>query len=65
MCHGQFDPVLPMALGIMARDWLRTQGYAVDWKEYPMQHQVCQPEIQDISAFLRCRVALSHLVTPK
>jgi phospholipase/carboxylesterase len=57
MCHGQFDPVLPMALGVMARDWLRLQGYAVDWKEYPMQHQVCLPEIQDISRWLGARLA--------
>ncbi|MGH8251263.1 MAG: alpha/beta hydrolase [Steroidobacteraceae bacterium] len=53
MCHGQFDPVLPCELGVMARDWLRAGGYSVDWKEYPMQHQVCMPEIADIAAWLR------------
>ncbi len=57
MCHGQYDPVLPMALGIMARDWLRTQGYTIEWKEYPIQHQVCPPEIQDISRWLGARLA--------
>jgi phospholipase/carboxylesterase len=57
MCHGLYDPVLPHALGLMARDALRNLGYAVDWKEYPMQHQVCLPEIQDISNW--CRVVLS------
>ncbi len=57
MCHGRYDPVLPMALGIMARDWLRTQGYTVEWKEYPIQHQVCPPEIQDISSWLGARLA--------
>jgi phospholipase/carboxylesterase len=56
MCHGIYDPVLPAQLGVMAREWLRTLGYAVEWHEYPMQHQVCLPEIQDIAAFLRCRV---------
>jgi len=56
MCHGQYDPVLPMALGIMARDWLRAAGYSVEWKEYPMQHQVCLPEIQDIAAWLASRL---------
>jgi phospholipase/carboxylesterase len=53
MCHGLYDPVLPHALGLMARDALRNLGYAVDWKEYPMQHQVCVPEIQDISNWYR------------
>ncbi len=57
LCHGQFDPVLPMALGVLARDWLRSQGYTVEWKEYPMQHQVCLPEIQDISGWLGARLA--------
>jgi phospholipase/carboxylesterase len=55
MCHGQHDPVLPLALGVAACNWLRAAGYRVEWKEYPMQHQVCLPEIQDIAAWLRTR----------
>lgn len=57
MCHGIYDPVLPAQLGAMARGWLRELGYAVEWHEYPMQHQVCLPEIQDIAAWLRARLA--------
>ncbi len=57
MCHGLHDPVLPIALGVMACNWLRASGYRVEWKEYPMQHQVCLPEIQDIAAWLRARLA--------
>lgn len=57
MCHGQYDPVLPLALGVMACNWLRSSGYRVEWKEYPMQHQVCGPEIQDISRWLVGRLA--------
>ncbi|MGH8131119.1 MAG: alpha/beta hydrolase [Steroidobacteraceae bacterium] len=56
MCHGQYDPVLPIELGVMAREWLRAAGYTVGWKEYPMQHQVCLPEIQDISGWLGSRI---------
>jgi phospholipase/carboxylesterase len=56
MCHGQYDPVLPLALGVAACNWLRAAGYRVEWKEYPMQHQVCGPEIQDIAAWLRARL---------
>ena len=55
MCHGQYDPVLPLALGLAACNWLRAAGYRVEWKEYPMQHQVSGPEIQDIAAWLRAR----------
>jgi phospholipase/carboxylesterase len=57
MCHGVQDPVLPLALGLAACNWLRAAGYRVEWKEYPMQHQVCLPEIQDVSAWLRARLA--------
>ncbi len=53
MCHGQQDPVLPLALGLAACNWLRAAGYRVEWKEYPMQHQVCLPEINEIAAWLR------------
>ena len=56
MCHGQQDPVLPLALGLAACNWLRATGYRVEWKEYPMQHQVCLPEIQDIATWLRGRL---------
>ena len=42
-------------LGVMARDALRALGYAVEWKEYPMQHQVCLPEIQEVSRWLQSR----------
>jgi len=56
MCHGQYDPVLPLALGVAACNWLRASGYRVEWKEYPMQHQVCGPQIQDIAAWLRARL---------
>ncbi len=56
MCHGLYDPVLPHGLGVMARDALLVLGYTVEWKEYPMQHQVCLPEIEAIGAWLRARL---------
>ena len=57
MCHGRFDPVLPMALGEVSRDILLRLGYAVDWHEYPMQHSVCIEELNDISAWMAKRLA--------
>ena len=58
MCHGQYDPVLPMVLGKSSAEILGAAGYPVDWREYPMQHQVCAEEIDDIGGFLRQRLAL-------
>ena len=56
MCHGQYDPMLPLQLGAWSRDVLKESGYAVDWREYPMQHQVCEEEIADIGAWLHERL---------
>ena len=52
MAHGQADTVLPMAMGVQSRDFLRAQGYAVEWHDYPMPHAVCAAEIADIRKFL-------------
>jgi phospholipase/carboxylesterase len=53
LCHGQQDMVLPMALGKSAYDVLRGKGYSVEWREYPMGHEVCLEEIQHISRWLQ------------
>lgn len=55
MCHGLYDPVLPLQLGEKSRDFLASLGYAVEWKPYPMQHAVSPPEIGDISGWLTAR----------
>jgi len=52
MAHGQTDQVVPMSLGLRSRDFLKTQGYAVEWRDYPMPHAVCPAEIADIRTFL-------------
>jgi phospholipase/carboxylesterase len=57
MCHGTYDPVLPIQLGTLARDTLSAAGYAVTWKVYPMQHQVCGPEVTDIANWLHDRLS--------
>jgi phospholipase/carboxylesterase len=52
MGHGQADNVLPMSLGTQSRDFLKSQGYAVEWHDYPMAHSVCAAEIANIREFL-------------
>ena len=52
MAHGRGDTVLPMSLGMQARDFLKAQGFAVEWHDYPMAHAVCAAEIADIREFL-------------
>lgn len=56
MCHGRLDPVVPVTMGLEARDELRSQGYPVDWHEYPMQHEVCADELAEIARWMRQRL---------
>lgn len=50
--HGTEDSVVPYATGLRSRDLLAVAGYVVEWREYPMGHQVCLEEIRDIGAWL-------------
>ena len=53
MCHGSRDPMLPMALGQGSCQLLARLGWQPEWREYPMEHQVCMEEIRDISDWLQ------------
>lgn len=53
MCHGTRDPMVPVQFGELSRQVLTEQGYAVDWRSYPMEHSVCPAEISDISRWLQ------------
>ncbi|HEY1076401.1 MAG TPA: alpha/beta fold hydrolase [Fontimonas sp.] len=58
MAHGTQDPVVSYAWGENAAAVLRERGYTVDWRSYPMQHQVCEEQIADIRTWLIERLAL-------
>lgn len=55
MAHGQLDPVVPLRGGEAAADALRTLGFGVDWRTYPMQHAVCAEEIRDVGDWMTAR----------
>ena len=59
MGHGRFDSVVPEALGVMSRDWIKALGNPIEWHTYPMPHSVCAEEIRDISKWLEGRLAAS------
>lgn len=56
MGHGRADPVVPEALGIMSRDWLRALGCPIEWHSYPMPHSVSAEEIRDLSKWFAARL---------
>jgi len=56
MMHGTFDTVVPPQLAVMSRDILLATNYKVEWKSYPMAHQLCMPQVADIDKWLQERV---------
>src|SRR5690606_24451595 len=57
MTHGDGDQVVPLELADESRRRLEAEGYAVEWRVYPMFHAVCEPEIRDIAEWLSLRAA--------
>jgi phospholipase/carboxylesterase len=55
--HGTQDEVVPLALGVAARDFVRARQNPLTWHTYPMGHSVCLEEIADIGAWLASRFA--------
>ena len=53
MCHGRADEVVPFNFGQQAKMWLETAGFAVEWHDFMMQHNVCMEEIQVISTWIQ------------
>ncbi|MFT3780142.1 MAG: carboxylesterase [Ottowia sp.] len=53
LAHGSQDDIVAPARAIASRDVLRSLGYAVEWRDYPMGHSVCLEEVRDLQAWLR------------
>lgn len=54
--HGSHDEVVPMTLGRAAHDFLAAQRIPVEWREYPMGHEVVPQEVRDIADWLQRRL---------
>lgn len=50
--HGLHDDMVDIERARTSRDILARLGYPVQWREYPMGHAVCMPELVDIGAWL-------------
>ncbi len=55
--HGTQDPVVPELLGQRALQQLQARGYQPNYKSYPMQHEVCWEQIQDIAHWMQQRLS--------
>ena len=54
--HGTMDPMVQVQRGQELRKKLVDVGCDVTWRTYPMQHEVCLEEIEEIGAWLRERL---------
>ena len=50
--HGTLDPMVVFERGTALRERLRELGYRVEWREYPMEHQVCLEEIRELGSWI-------------
>lgn len=50
--HGRFDDVVTPNMGRAAYERLRASGVQVQWRDYPMSHEVLPEEIRDIAEWL-------------
>ncbi|MCC7012962.1 MAG: alpha/beta fold hydrolase [Planctomycetes bacterium] len=52
MIHGEHDPMVGFERGRASKDKLVELGWNVEFASYPMMHEVCLEEIQDVARFL-------------
>ncbi len=57
MVHGDYDPVIPVGIAEASYQKLLEIGCQVSWQRYPMEHQVCMSEIEQISYFIQHALA--------
>lgn len=62
MAHGLYDPVVPYAAGEQSAALLQRMGFAPAWHRYPMAHQVCTEELNDLGDWLEARFAAAPKV---
>ena len=53
LMHGDYDEVIPLALGKESYSVLDKFGFSTSWRNYPMGHELSPPQINDISVFFQ------------
>ena len=52
MAHGLHDSMIPLGVADHSRCLLEQYDYQLTWRTYPMQHSICDLEIQDLGQFI-------------
>lgn len=56
MAHGNYDQVIPLSVAQDSKAFLESKDFSIEWHSYPMEHSVCMPEVEAISAWLQARL---------
>lgn len=51
--HGTADPLIPIEDAREAREFLQAEGYAPEYREYPMGHEITQAVLEDLGRWIR------------
>ena len=51
ICHGTRDDMVPLDAGQRTTEFLRENGWPVEFEQYPMFHEVCMSEIRRVEEF--------------
>ncbi len=51
--HGTYDQTIPVRLGRESAEFLRKAGAGVEYREYPMGHEVREETIRDLAAWTK------------
>lgn len=51
--HGQFDPIIPISTAKRTYELMQKLGLNIDWKDYPIPHSLCAPQIEVISSWIK------------
>ncbi|WP_439842489.1 alpha/beta hydrolase [Aeromonas taiwanensis] len=54
--HGIYDDVVSLSMGWDAKNRLEAAGLSPEWHEYPMRHEICRPQLDDIRQWLLARL---------
>jgi phospholipase/carboxylesterase len=54
--HGTHDGVVDQSLGLKAQQDLSQLGYQPQYQDYPMEHQVCYEQVQNIAQWIQAKL---------
>lgn len=56
VAHGTYDPVVPVQLGRRAKELLEKTGAALEYREYPMGHEISPESLSDTARWLTAEI---------